>query len=112
MATLSPSWTRPFLSMVTSFMRCSCLMVDATCSLLISPDISPVRAGRLERDPDILEYLRALRVEIAGANDIALGVGRQHAGNEQIFRCGLHARHVRILPERRAKLLDVVDFQF
>jgi len=62
--------------------------------------VSPAGAGRFQRFLDLGEHAGALRVEIVA--------GCQHAGNEKEFT-GLDSGHVRVLAERLAEGVDVVD---
>jgi len=54
-------------------------------------DVGPPGADRLQRGLDVGEGLAALRIEVVGADDTAVLVGRQLSGNEdELGR--LHAR--------------------
>ena len=69
-------------------------------------DISPARADRLQRRLDIRKGLHALGVEIAVADKLAVAVDANLAGNKKEFRC-LHAREVRVLPQRLAERIGI-----
>ena len=60
----------------------------------------PAPPDWMERLLDLREHARALRVEVVAR--------REHAGNEQQLP-RLDARHVRVLPERLAEGVGVVD---
>src|SRR5881396_156482 len=62
--------------------------------------VRPAGAGRFQRFLDLGEHAGALRVEVVA--------GRQHAGNEKEFT-GLDPGHVRVLAERLAQGVNVVD---
>ena len=71
-------------------------------------DVGKIRVGGRQGGLNIGEHLGALRLEIADADDIAVLVRRQHAGEKQILRRREPA-HVGVLPERSAQRLHVVN---
>ena len=64
--------------------------------------VAPARPGRLQRLLDLREHAGALRVEV--------GTGGEHAGDIEGLGC-LDAGDVRVLAERLAQRIDVVDLQ-
>jgi hypothetical protein len=60
---------------------------------------------------DVAKDLRSLNVKFALADNIPCGVARQHSRDKQKF-VRPYARHMGVLPHRRAKLLGIVDVDF
>jgi hypothetical protein len=80
----------------------------------IGRELNDVRKGgarRFQRRLDVAKYLCRLGVEIALADDIAFGIARQRAGDEQEL-VRLHPRDMAVLPHRRAELLRIVNVDF
>src|SRR5262249_24376751 len=71
-------------------------------------DVSPARADRFKRRFDIREGLHALGVEIAVADQLAVAVDANLAGDEDEFR-RLDAREMRVLTKRLAERVGVEE---